>query len=159
MEILQQSSFQRMTGNTEDAVQSVSHPSKQNYLFPQTTSYAYFSFPVTFPPRMPIHEAVILSDFGNNLCNFMSHLKMKINLLTVKVITTISPLQTTHYGDISCFSPGAILPVITQPEGEAAHLLSHSLEEKKKLPFIFRIISTPFNTWKLIPGAMLPLVE
>ena len=82
MEILQKNPFKWITGNTEDEVQSVSYPSKQNYLFPQTTSYAHFSFPVTFPARMPIHEAVIVSDFGNNSCNFMSHFKMKINLLT-----------------------------------------------------------------------------
>jgi hypothetical protein len=50
------------------------------------------------------------------------------------------------------------LPVKTKSEGEAAHLQSHSLE-KKNLPFLFRIIITPFNTWNLIPGAMLPLVE
>jgi len=71
------------TGNTEDEVQSVSNLSKQNYIFfPQTTSYAYFSFPVTFPAHTPTHDAVILSDFGNNLCNFTSHFKMKLNLIT-----------------------------------------------------------------------------
>jgi hypothetical protein len=59
----------------------------------------------------------------------------------------LSPLQTTKYGDISCFSPGAILSVIRKPEGKAAHLLSYSFEGKKKLQFLFRVISTPFNTW------------
>jgi hypothetical protein len=49
-------------------------------------------------------------------------------------------------------SAGAILPVKTKPEGDSAHLLSYCLEAKKSFKFVFRITSTPFDTWNLIQG-------
>jgi hypothetical protein len=72
----------------------------------------------------------------------MSLLKMKINIVTDYVITTLSSLQPTKYRILSFFPTAGYFAVTTKSEVEATHF--HSLEEKKNFPFVFCITMMPF---------------